>query len=307
VGYFHVVFTLPHDLNALILCNKVVTLRILFEAAAQTLLQFGRDPANGLGGKLGFLAILHTWDQRLLDHFHLHCLVPAGALSQDGRRWIAAQDRFLFPVKALAKVFRGKFIALLKAAHAEGQLICPGRTAELGTPGGFATLIGQLYEKDWVVYCKPPFGGPWKVLDYLGRYTHRVAISNHRILDVRDGGVKFSYRDRADGDKVKAMTLKAEEFIRRFLLHALPPSFMRIRHFGFLANRCKGRELQRCRELLGVSVPADDASPVGLAAEDLKRCPVCKVGTMRVVAELPRLPVALWPNFPYPLPRLDSS
>lgn len=314
VGYFHVVFTLPHDLNPLILCNKAVVLGILFDAAAQTLLQFGRNPANGLGGKLGFLAVLHTWDQRLLDHFHLHCLVPAGALSQDGRRWIAAQDSFLFPVKALGKVFRGKFIALLKDAFAEGRLIFPGRTADLGTPGGFAALLGQLYAKKWVVYCKPPFGGPWKVLDYLGRYTHRVAISNHRILDVRDGNVKFTYRDRADGDKVKTMILRAEEFIRRFLLHALPPSFMRIRHFGFLANRCKGRDLQRCRELLGVPIALDEAPPVardeqpcGLSGEDLKRCPACKVGTMRAVAELPKMPIELWPHFPYPLPRLDSS
>jgi len=314
VGYFHVVFTLPHDLNALILCNKAVALRILFDAAAQTLLQFGRNPANGLGGKLGFLAVLHTWDQRLLDHFHLHCLVPAGALSQDGRRWIPAQDAFLFPVKALAKVFRGKFMALLKAAYAEGRLIFPGRTAELGSPRAFAAFTGRLYEKDWVVYCKPPFGGPWKVLDYLGRYTHRVAISNHRILDVRGGNVKFSYRDRADGDKVKTMTLKAEEFIRRFLLHALPPSFMRIRHFGFLANRCKGHDLQRCRELLGVPVEinaaprsASEGRPCAPAGEDFKRCPICKVGTMRVVAELPRMPIELWPHFPFPLPRLDSS
>jgi hypothetical protein len=314
VGYFHAVFTLPHTLNPLILCNKAVVLGILFAAAAQTLLQFGRNPGNGLGGKLGFLAVLHTWDQRLLDHFHLHCLVPAGALSPDGRRWIAAQDNFLFPVKALGKVFRGKFIALLKQSFAEQRLVFPGRTAALGTPGGFAALIGELYEKDWVVYCKPPFGGPWKVLDYLGRYTHRVAISNHRILDVRDGNVKFSYRDRADGDKVKTMTLRAEEFIRRFLLHALPPSFMRIRHFGFLANRCKGRNLQRCRELLGVPVEADEKHPAagdaprhGPAQEHPMLCPFCKAGTMRAVMPLPKLPIHLWPHFPYPLPRLDSS
>jgi hypothetical protein len=314
VGYFHLVFTLPHVLNPLILCNKAVILAILFEAVAQTLLQFGRNPANGLGGKLGFLAVLHTWDQRLRDHFHLHCLVPAGALSPDGRRWIPAQDSFLFPVKALGKVFRGKFIALLKQAFDEQRLVFPGRTADLGTPAGFAALIGELYKKDWVVYCKPPFGGPWKVLDYLGRYTHRVAISNHRILDVRDGNVKFSYRDRADGDKVKTMTLRAEEFIRRFLLHALPSSFMRIRHFGFLANRCKGRDLQRCRELLGVPAEADDKLPAaggspqqGPAPEHPKLCPFCKVGTMLAFMPLPKLPIHLWPHFPYPLPRLDSS
>ena len=312
VGYFHVVFTLPHALNPLILRNKHVALKILFDAVSQTLLQFGRDPRNGLGGKLGFLAVLHTWDQKLLDHFHLHCLIPAGALSPDGRRWIAARQDFLFPVKALARVFRGKFVALLKGATAERRLSFSGRTAALATEEGFSDLLDRLYRCDWVVYCKPPFGGPRKVLDYLGRYTHRVAISNHRIRALRDGNVTFSYRDRADGDTPKTMTVTAEEFLRRFLLHSLPPSFMRIRHFGFLANRSKGRDLRRCRELLGLPVELPEKPPLNsrellftLTGKDLKRCPACPSGVMSIVAELPEVPAPIFALTA--APRLDSS
>jgi len=314
VGYFHVVFTLPHELNPLILCNKAVVLKILFDAVSQTLRQFGRDPRHGLGGKLGVLAVLHTWDQKLSDHFHLHCLIPAGVLAEDGSRWVHARNDFLFPVKALARVFRGKFVALLKTAFAKQHLIFPGRTESFGTPEGFAALITRLYRKGWVVYCKPPFGGPQKVLDYLGRYTHRVAIANHRIRRVEDGNVIFSYRDRSDGDKAKAMTVPAVEFIRRFLLHALPPSFMRIRHFGFLANRCKGHDLHRCRELLGMPPDLPDTPPMTdqerlreLTGHDPARCPACKTGVMKVVAELPRLPTQHWPLFARPSILFDTS
>lgn len=314
VGYFHVVFTLPHELNPLILCNKATVLTALFDGVAQTLSQFGRDPRNGLGGKIGFLCVLHTWDQKLLDHFHLHCLIPAGALSPDGRRWIAARKDFLFPVKALAKVFRGKFVAILKKDFAEGRLVFPGRTAVSGTPAGFSDLIGQLYRKDWVVYCKPPFGGPQKVLDYLGRYTHRVAISNHRIRAIEDGNVTFAYRDRRDGDTVKAITVPGAEFVRRFLLHALPPSFMRIRHFGFLANRSKGRDLQRCRELFGLSPELPEEQPLTtqeqlreLTGKDPTQCPACMTGVLKIIAKLPKLPMDAWPHFPVPSPSWDSS
>jgi predicted Zn-ribbon and HTH transcriptional regulator len=309
VGYFHVVFTLPHELNPLILRNKALGLKLLFDAVSQTLLQFGRDPRNGLGGKIGFLAVLHTWDQKLSDHFHLHCLIPAGALSPDGQRWIAARADFLFPVKALSRVFRGKFVALLKHAFAARRLIFPGRTADLATHEGFAAMLDQLYRHDWVVYCKPPFGGPRKVLDYLGRYTHRVAISNHRLRAIEDGNVTFSYRDRSDGDTLKAMTVTAEEFIRRFLLHALPRSFMRIRHFGFLANRCKDRDLRRCRELLGLPPEVLEPQPMtvgeelrALTGQDPAQCPACKTGVMSVVGELPPLPFT-----PASTLRLDSS
>jgi predicted Zn-ribbon and HTH transcriptional regulator len=314
VGYFHVVFTLPHVLNPLILRNKAATLGLLFDAVARTLCAFGRDPKHGLGGKIGFLALLHTWDQKLLDHFHLHCLIPAGVLSLDGRRWIHARKDFLFPVKALAQVFRGKFIALLKKTYARQGLIFPGRSESSGTAEGFHALIDQLYQKNWVVYCKPPFGGPRKVLDYLGRYTHRVAISNHRIQSIKDGNVAFAYRDRADGDRVKAMTIPAEEFIRRFLLHALPPSFMRIRHFGFLANRSKGAGLRSCRELLGLPPDIPKTQPMTcqellreLTGQNPAQCPACKSGVMKIVAELPQLPMHAWPLFPLPALRFDSS
>lgn len=297
VGYFHVVFTLPHVLNPLILRNKALLLKMLFDAVGQTLLQFGRNPKNGLGGKIGFLAVLHTWDQKLSDHFHLHCLVPAGALSPDGSRWIHARNDFLFPVKALSRVFRGKFVELLRRDF---------------PPEVLQPLLPQLYAKDWVVYSKAPFGGPHKVLDYLGRYTHRVAISNHRIRSVADGKVTFSYRDRADGDSLKAFTLPATEFIRRFLLHSLPRSFMRIRHFGFLANRSKAHDLSLCRRLLGLPPDLPKPQPAcarellrRVAGRDLDLCPSCKTGVVAVVAELPRLAIPLF-SFA-PIPRLDSS
>ena len=307
VGYFHVVFTLPHVLNPFILCNKAVVLKLLFDAAAQTLCAFGSDPRNGLGGKLGFLAVLHTWDQKLLDHFHLHCLIPAGVLSNDGRRWIHARSDFLFPVKALSKVFRGKLVAPLKKTFAQQKLIFPGRTADSGTQEGFSSLIAQLYQKNWVVYCKPPFGGPRKVLDYLGRYTHRVAIANHRIQSVKDGSVTFAYRDRSDDDRIKAMTVPAEEFIRRFLLHALPASFMRIRHFGFLANRSRQAKLERCRQFLGQPLlpPSSTAEAVPalllrLTGLDIERCQVCGQGRLASV-EIFR------PTRPIPVRAPDTS
>ena len=208
---------------------------LLFKAVSETLLEFGQ---TRLKGTLGIIAVLHTWDQTLKDHFHLHCLVPAGALSFDHSRWISARKNFLFPVKALSRVFRGKFLALLQQACAKGKI--PPANNE----------INASRQKNWVVYAKKPFGSPQTVLDYLGRYTHRVALSNDRILQVQNGEVTLSYRDRKDGDRKKIMTLEAQEFIRRFLLHVLPDGFMRIRHFGFLANRSKKQALAQCRKLL---------------------------------------------------------
>src|SRR5919106_2854510 len=237
VGYFHVVFTLPHELNRLILANKKIGLSLLFKAVSETLLEFGR---RRLGGTVGIIAVLHTWDQTLKDHFHLHCLVPAGALSLDHRRWMAARKSFLFPVKALSRVFRGKFLALLN------QSIDHGKITSANNP------IKDSWKNNWVVYAKKPFGSPQTVLDYLGRYTHRVALSNDRILQVENGEVTLSYRDRKNGDRKKTMTLDTQEFIRRFLLHILPDGFMRIRHFGFLANRAKKQALAQCRQLLNL-------------------------------------------------------
>jgi predicted Zn-ribbon and HTH transcriptional regulator len=279
VGYFHLVFTLPHEFNRLILAHKKILLALLFKAVSETLLEFGQ---SRLGGTMGIIAVLHTWDQTLKDHFHLHCLVPAGALSVDHSHWIGARPNFLFPVTALSQVFRGKFLALLQQACDKGKI--PPATNE----------IKASRKKSWVVYAKKPFGSPKTVLDYLGRYTHRVALSNDRILQVENGEVTLSYRDRKDGDRKKTITLEAQEFIRRFLLHILPDGFMRIRHFGFLANRSKKQALAQCRKLLKLDpalpeIPKQSAKDLllKLSGVDLSRCPSCQKGTMIVVAELP--------------------
>jgi len=222
-------------------------------------------------------------------------VIPAGALSSDGRRWTHPKNKnFLFPVKALSKVFRGKFIDLFEKAYSNGKLIFPGNTRNLGTKEGFKSLLNNLWKEDWVVFSKQPFAGPEQVLNYLGRYTHRVAISNHRIRSIEKGMVTFTYRDRRDGDKVKRMSIDAQEFIRRFLLHILPPGFMGIRHFGFLANRVKNQNIRQCRELIGgyCKLPErTDGTPLELLKRltgiDLTKCPSCKKGTMVLIKELP--------------------
>jgi hypothetical protein len=282
VGYFHLVFTLPHEFNRLILAHKKILLALLFKAVSETLLQFGQ---RRFGGTLGIIAVLHTWDQTLKDHFHLHCLVPAGALSFDHGRWIAARKNFLFPVTALSQVFRGKFLDLLEQACDKGKIPAANNK------------IKASRQKSWVVYAKKPFGSPQTVLDYLGRYTHRVALSNDRIVQVDNGQVILSSRDRKDGNRKKTIPVEAHEFIRRFLLHVLPDGFMRVRHFGLLANRAKKQALAQCRKLLGVN-PALPEIPKKLAHDllleltgiDLSGCPRCQKGTMIVVAELPALP-----------------
>lgn len=293
VEYFHNVFTIPHELNQIMLRNKKVVFDILFKTVAEALQEFAGDPKHGLEGKIGFTAILHTWDQKLLSHIHLHCVIPAGVLTFDRKSWIHSRKNFLFPVKALSRVFRGKFIDYLKKAFLKGEMIFPGKIADLAIKENFLQLINQLWKKDWVVYSKAPFNGPEKVFDYLGRYTHRVAIANHRIAKVEDGLVTFRYRDRADGDKCKHMTIAAQEFIRRFLLHVLPDSYMRIRHYGFLANRCKKQNLARCRELLGLcpdlpEIPEQTAQEkmLQLTGVDVTECPCCKQGRMERVMEL---------------------
>jgi putative transposase/transposase-like zinc-binding protein len=281
VGYFHLVFTLPHELNGLVLAHKKILLALLFKAVGDTLLEFGH---RRFGATVGIIAVLHTWDQTLKDHFHLHCLVPAGALSLDHSRWIATRQNFLFPVKALSRVFRGKFLDLLLQARQQGKI--EGANNEIKASG----------QKNWIVYAKKPFGSPQTVLDYLGRYTHRVALSNDRILAVHHGQVTLSYRDRKDGDRKKTILLDAHEFIRRFLLHVLPEGFMRIRHFGLLANRSKRQMLPQCRKLLDLD-PALPQCPVQstkdlllkITGVDLTRCPCCHNGTMIIVGDLPRI------------------
>ncbi len=289
-GYFHLVFTLPHELNHLILVNKKTLINILFRAVSETLLEFAR---THLGGTLGVTAVLHTWDQTLLDHFHLHCLVPAGALSCDQNRWIPARKNFLFHVKALSIVLRAKFLHFLKKTFDQKKLLFPGQTAPLADAGTFTLLLKTLRQKSWVVYAKKPFASPDHVLDYLGRYTHRVALSNNRICSVHNREVIFTYRDRQNQNQLKLMKLKAEEFIRRFLLHVIPKGFMRVRHFGFLANRSKDL-LSSCRKLLDLNpalpkLPQRSARELMLALTgvDLSRCPRCKAGTLVFLARLP--------------------
>jgi len=297
LGYFHIVFTLPHELNRLILVNQRVLLNILFQAVSETLTDFAR---THLRGTPGFTAVLHSWNQILLDHFHLHCLIPAGALSFDQNRWIPARKNFLFHVKALSLVFRAKFLDFLQKAFQQKKLRFPGQTAPLANPKTFNHLLKQLHQQSWVVYAKKPFASPEKLLNYLGRYTHRVALSNDRILSIHNGQVTFTYRDRKHGDQLLPNKLPVEEFIRRFLLHVLPSGFMRIRHFGFLANHSK-HLLSKCRKLLGLN-PALPKLPkrsshelmLMLTGIDLTRCPACKKGTLLFLSKLPACNPTPW-------------
>jgi hypothetical protein len=266
VSYFHVVFTVPDPIAALALQNKKVVYGILFRAAAAALRRIAADPKH-LGAKIGFLAVLHTWGQNLQHHPHLHCVVPGGGLSPDGRRWVACRNRFFLPVRVLSRLFRGLFLHGLKEAYTAGKLRLHGSLQPLADPESFKTRLKDCRKIEWVVYSKPPFGGPEQVMDYLGRYTHRVAISNDRLVRLEDGKVTFRWKDYRQGNKQKLMTLKAEEFIRRFLLHVLPRGFVRIRHFGFLANCHRETKLALCRELLGApQVDAQEVSALDVCA-----------------------------------------
>jgi Putative transposase len=288
------------------LVNKRPLLTLLLRAASQTLLQFGRQ---NLGGQLGGIQVLHTWDQPLGAHFHGHCLVPGGALVENGTRGVSTQPRFLFPVHALSTVFRGKFLAALHSRTTIGPLVVPEATETLTTPEGFRRFIDQLYAQAWLVYAKQSMVGPGPVLDYLSRYTHRVAIANHRIVDVQDGQGRFTYRNRRQGNSVQTMTLEAPECSRRFLLPVVPQGLQRLRPIGFLANRCKARALRQCRQLLH-HPPAPPARPVKSGAEWLwqwtgtaiTRCPECGQGPLRRLP-LPPLP----PGHPFLPPMWDSS
>jgi hypothetical protein len=286
-GYFHLVFTLPHELNAIILCNKTVTLAILFAAVSGTLQAFARDPQWRLEGQLGFIAVLHTWSQTLTDHFHLHCLVPGGALSFDKTRWVPARESYLFRVESLAKELRKRYLQKLEEAFVDEKLIFPGNTQIYGCRRKFKKMIQSLFQITWIVYAKRPFAGPEQVLEYLGRYTHRVAISNNRIVSITNDKVTFTYKDRKNNDEVKTMVLDADEFIRRFLLHVLPNGFMKIRYFGFLANTNKKKCVPLLRKLIDPSAQLPDKISetvqemmLRLTGEDITCCPQCQKGRM---------------------------
>ena len=291
VPYFHVVFTVPAQIAAIALQNKKVVYGILFRAAAETLRRIAADPKH-LGAQIGFLAVLHTWGQNLQHHPHIHCLVSGGGLSPDGRRWITGRDGFFLPVRVLSRLFRGLFLHCLGEAFTAGKLGFHGSLAPLAETQTFKTLVKTCRKLEWVVYAKPPFGGPDQVLDYLARYTHRVAISNDRLISLQDGKVTFRWKDYKNGNQQKLMTLDANEFIRRFLLHVLPSGFVRMRHFGFLANPRRRQKLALCQELLG-ALPPDERQPAAgedcnashknLTRESLTICPACRQGHMVVI------------------------
>lgn len=310
VQYFHVVFTMPDDIAAIALQNQKVVYGILFQSASETLRRIALDPRH-LGAGIGFLAVLHTWGQNLHLHPHIHCVVPGGGLSPERDRWIRCRDDFFLPVRVLSRLYRGLFLHRLQEAFAAGKLQFHGKLQGLNDPEQFKAALKASRKVEWVVYSKPPFGGPAQVLDYLGRYTHRTAISNHRLARLEDGKVTFRWRDYKDGNKPKLMTLDADEFIRRFLLHVLPRGFVRIRHFGFLANARRKKNLALCRELLGVHGEQNPASVSGedwkeryerLTGESLNMCPACHQGrlvTIEIMLPLRRR---------YPLPAsFDSS
>jgi len=294
IEYFHVVFTLPSELNPLVSLNRKLLYDLLFRSVSETLTKLANDPKH-LGAEIGSISILHTWGQNLMDHPHLHCIVTGGGLSPDKNRWVSSRKGFFIPVRVLSALFKGKFLDLLKKCFKSGALAFPDRIRHLKQSEDFERFRSQLYRKKWVVYCKPPFDGVKGVLQYLGRYTHRIAISNNRILNIRNDDVSFLWRDYADHQRQKIMTLKAEEFIRRFLLHVLPPRYVRIRHFGLLANRKRKDNLAACRKLIdsGKPVIKENASIetwqqqlFRICGIDVTHCPICQKGKMCRIALL---------------------
>jgi len=288
IQYFHIVFTIPIELNALALQNKKLLYSILFKASSETLIELSRD-CKHLGAEIGFISLLHTWSQNLMDHPHIHCIVTGGGLSLDSSKWISCKEDFFIHVKVLSRVFRGKFLDYLKKSYYCSKLNFSGQIGTLGSRQEFKILIDKLYKKEWVVYSKPPFKSPEHVLKYLGNYTHRVAISNSRITDFKDDKVTFKWRDYKDNSKPKLMTIDALEFIRRFLFHVLPNGFVKIRHYGILSNRNRKTKLEKCKKLLEVFVENKLKSKVKetwqelllrISQVDITICPCCKKGHM---------------------------
>ncbi|MBC8164502.1 MAG: IS91 family transposase [Bryobacteraceae bacterium] len=293
--YFHVVFTVPEEIAAIAYQNKKVVYDILFRATAETLTTIAADPKH-LGAQIGFFAVLHSWGQNLLFHPHLHCVVPGGGLSPDGQRWISCRSDFFLPVRVLSRLFRRLFLESLQKAFDSGRLQFFAALEPLGERLAFARHLARAKNSEWVVYAKRPFAGPQQVLDYVGRYTHRVAISNNRLLDIENGQVGFHWKDYRHDDQVKTMSLSADEFIRRFLLHVLPNGFQRIRYYGFLGNRYRQEKLDQCRRLLGMQMPEPHTASEqdyrdryeDLTGCSLRQCPQCQRGHMVLVALLPR-------------------
>jgi hypothetical protein len=300
--YFHVVFTVPDEIAAIAYQNKRVVYDILFHTIAETLKTIGADPKH-LGAEIGFFAVLHSWGQNLMFHPHLHCVVPGGGLSADGQRWVRCRARFFLSVRVLSRLFRRLFLESMEKAFHSGKLQFFAALEFLRDPHAFAERIAQAKQTDWVVYTKRPFAGPQQVLDYVGRYTHRVAISNNRLIAIDNGRVKFHWKDYRDNSQIKVMDLEADEFIRRFLLHVLPQGFQRIRYYGFLANRDRRNKLALCRQLLGMQTSSQTTSIKDyrqryqeLTGRSLTLCPRCQKGQMVIVETLPpaiRVPVGL--------------
>jgi len=285
--YFHNVFTLPHELNSLIMVNKRIMLALLFTAVKETLQVFARDPQWRIEGQLGFISVLHTWNQKLMDHFHLHCIIPAGALSFDRKRWIGASKKYLFRVQSLAKEFQRRYLNKLEKAYHKNTLSFHGRAERYRDEKQFLQLLSVLWDKQWISYAKQPFGGPEQVLEYLGRYTHRVAITNNRIIAIENGSVRFRYCDRSDDNKEKELTVSAEEFIRRFLLHVLPCGFTKIRYYGFLAHANKKTCIELIRTLIDATtayvqklVESVQEMMLRLTGVDIGCCPQCGKGKL---------------------------
>lgn len=295
VEYYHLVFTLPDLLRPIALQNKSVFHSILFQSVSQTLLSIASDPAH-LGATIGFVAVLHTWGQNLMYHPHVHCVVPGGGLAPHGQDWITCRAGFFLPVRVLSRLYRRLFLEALEKAFDQGELQFQGSIQPLSSPQAFEKLLQSCRKMEWVVYSKPPFDGPQRVLDYLGRYTHRIAISNHRLVSMDNGQVSFTYRDYQDGHARKTMTLEAEEFIRRFLLHVLPDGFVRIRYYGLLANRHRAEKLALCRKLLNMPEECREQIPqkldwvdllITLTGKDPLLCPKCQQGRLVRIQTLP--------------------
>jgi hypothetical protein len=303
VPYFHVVFTLPTEIGAIAYQNKAKVYGLLFKAAADTLTTIAADPKH-LGADIGFIAVLHSWGQNLDHHPHVHCIVPAGGISPDGKQWIGSRPNFFLPVRVLSRLFRRLFTERLIALHVAGELQFFGNLARLATARAFSAYLAPLRECEWVVYAKRPFAGPGRVLSYLARYTHRVAISNSRILSLSDGKVCFRWKDYRQDGKAKVMTLAAGEFMRRFLLHVLPEGFHRIRHYGLFANGHRAERIKLCRELLGtggsVETSLADTDRVAYSADENRACPFCG-GCMKIIETFDRgTPLSARPHYTQP-------